>query len=356
MTDKDKKRKRKKSLAVNTKIRIFFVLGVAVVLLASEIITSLLEFAFTQTGLITEAMLEETSAGIIFMWSAISLILGLIFALIASRIMLRSATKLVDGLTKLSQGEYSTRIEYKENAIMADVYESFNNLAEELQKTEILSSDFVNSFSHEFKTPISSINGLITLMKKGRLSAEKQRQYLDIIAEETRRLSEMTTNVLNLSKYENQGILTDKTRYNLSEQIRECVLSQENKWREKKLSLALDFDECFIVGNMGMLHQVWTNLLSNAVKFASVGGQLNVRITNEDASVVVEVENSGSHIAEEDLQRVFNKFYQADSSHAKEGNGIGLSIVRSIVLLHGGVVTASSNDDLTNFKVILPQK
>ena len=356
MTDKNKKPKRKRALPINTKIRIFFVLGVAIVLLASELIISVIEFVCTRTGLITVEMLEETSAGIVFMWSAVSLIMGLIFAVIVSRIMLRPATKLIDGLSKLSQGEYSTRIEYKDNSAMATVYESFNNLAKELQKTEILRSDFVNNFSHEFKTPISSINGLITLMKKGRISPEKQREYLDVITEEIRRLSEMTTNVLNLAKYENQGILTDKVKFNLSEQIRECVLVLERRWRDKKLVLSLDFDEYTLIGNEGMLHQVWMNLLSNAVKFANVGGLLAVRIKREEENIIVEVENSGSFIAKEDLQRIFNKVYQTDNSHAKEGNGIGLSIVRSIVLLHGGVVSASSNEDGTVFTVVLPDR
>jgi signal transduction histidine kinase len=280
--------------------------------------------------------------------------IGLLLSWLFSKFILKPVNTLVDGLSKLSQGEYSTRIETQNPDSSSSVFKSFNDLAEELEKTEILRSDFVNSFSHEFKTPINSINGLITLIKKENVSPEKRNEYLDIIAEEASRLSVMTTNILNISKYENQGILTDKTQFNLSEQIRTCILLLEKKWSQKNLNLKLDFDEYFYFGNDDMLRQVWINLIDNAIKFSDSDGDLIVRITKQQNGFYIDIENFGPEINEDDRVRIFNKFYQTDRSHAKSGNGIGLSIVKSIVDLHCGNVSVNCIDGKTTFTVFLP--
>lgn len=334
-------------------LHVVFMLGVALVIVLAEVIVSVIEFLLARTEWLTQEKLQS-SIWVIFMWGGASMIIGLVLAAFVGRWVLRPVSGLIDGLTRLSEGDYSTRIEERDSGTLRSVSKSFNHLAEELEKTEIMRSDFVNSFSHEFKTPISSINGLIALMKTGKLSQKKQREYLDIIAEETSRLSDMTTNILNLTKYESQGILTDKTTFNLSEQIRTSVLLLERKWSQKKLNLSLDFDEYELEGNDDMLRQVWVNLLDNAIKFSNEGGSLAVRIRKEEGMLLVDVENSGSEIKEDDRQRVFQKFYRADAAHEKEGNGIGLSIVGSIVRLHGGRVTVACGEGKTVFTVALP--
>ena len=336
-----------------TKLRIVFILGVALVLLLAETVMAVIEFVLTKTELVTSQQLNS-QIGTVFIFGGASIILGLVIAVFIGRWLLKPVETLMDGLTKLSEGTYETRIGPKESGTLKGVAENFNHLAKELQNTEILRSDFINSFSHEFKTPISSINGLITLMKTGKLSQKKQREYLDIIAEETLRLSELTTNILNLTKYENQGILTDKTRFNLSEQIRMCVLLLEKKWSAKNLNLSLDFDEFEVLGNEDMLRQVWINILDNAIKFSSDNGNLSVRISKDEYSIFVEVENDGPTISQEDQSRIFQRFYRADSTHEKKGNGIGLSIVASIVKLHYGKVMVKSEDGITVFTVVLP--
>lgn len=344
---------KKRNTPVSRRIQFAIMVGVTIILMAAEIIVTAVEAILAGLKVTTNAVLGNPIVMII-MWGCAGVIMGLILSFLLGRYILQPVNKLVDGLTLLSSGHYKTRIYYKHDDYLSPIYKGFNNLASELEKTEILRSDFVNSFSHEFKTPISSINGLIRLMKKGNLSQKKQNEYLDIIAEETNRLSEITTNILNLTKYESQGILTDKTTFNISEQIRTCVLLLEKKWSVKDLALFIEFDEYNIVGNEDMLKQVWTNLLDNAIKFANKGGRLTVRIRCETDTLFVDVENTGSQIKEDDKQRIFNKFYQADSTHAKEGNGIGLSIVKSIVDLHGGSVKVSSENSITTFTVGLP--
>ena len=228
-------------------------------------------------------------------------------------------------------------------------------MAQELESTEMLRSDFINNYSHEFKTPIVSIAGLAKVLKRGNLSREEQEQYLSAIEEESMRLSYMATNVLSLTKVENQTILSDVSEYNLSEQIRSCMLLLENKWSKRDIELQLDFGEHMICANEELLKQVWINLLDNAVKFTPDGHTIQVRISETDYRIAVDVINTGIEIPQESLPKIFNKFYQADESHATQGNGVGLAIVKRIAELHGGRVSVTSENEVTAFTVELPQ-
>lgn len=350
MIKKQKKLPLFKRLSAKRRIQISFIAGVTLVLVSSELIISLINSYLIEKGIIT----EQNILTFTIMWAIASLLLGMMLSWLFSKFILKPVNTLIDGMSRLSQGEYHTRLKTQNPDPTSSVFKRFNDLAAELEKTEILRSDFVNSFSHEVKTPINSINGLITLLKKENVSQKKRNEYLSLIEDEVNRLSTLTTNVLNLSKYENQGILTDKTHFNLSEQIRTCILLLEKKWTQKGLNLTLDFDEYFYFGNDDMLRQVWINLLDNAVKFSVKNGDLTVRIKKEEVGFYIDIENFGPEISEEDCARIFNKFYQTDRSHAKEGNGIGLSIVKTIVDLHCGNVTASSKDGKTTFTVFLP--
>ena len=262
-------------------------------------------------------------------------------------------------MTSLSNGDYSARI--SDSGIVRvepfhSLCEGFNTMAHELGNTEVLRSDFVNNFSHEFKTPIASINGLISLLKKDNLSKGKRREYLDVIEEETNRLLQMSSNVLYLSRFESEKVLKDVERFNLSEQIRNCILLLEKKWDRKNLSLTLDFDEIEIEANADMLRHVWMNLIDNAIKFSNDNEELRVEIKNPDGYITVRVEDTGVKMTDEIRSKIFNKFYQADTAHTKEGNGIGLSIVKHIVELHKGEIHAEADGEKTVFVVKLPQK
>ncbi len=159
---------------------------------------------------------------------------------------------------------------------------------------------------------------------------------------------------LNLTKIENQNILTGITHYNLSEQVRTCLLLLEKKWSDKDIDFSLDFDEYFITGNEDLLKQVWLNLLDNAIKFTPSGGKITVTIEKNAETVSVSVENTGSFIPRDERDRIFRKFYQSDTSHAGSGNGIGLAVVKRITELHGGDVEVTSGDNTTKFTVTLP--
>ncbi len=335
-------------------LKTLFVVATGIVLLVAMAIVTSLEFIVASANLVPEAELEGSWVFTTIMFGVASIVIGLFLSFLTGKVFLAPMNRVLDGMQELSNGNYNTRIDFGENKTMSIVSDNFNTLAEELQNTEILRSDFINNFSHEFKTPIASIKGLVSLMKSGKVTPEKQAEYLRIIEEETDRLSMMTTNVLNLSKIEKQGILTEKSHYNLSEQIRSSVLLFERQWKEKRLTLSMDFDEYTVFANEDLMKQVWINLVDNAVKFSAVGGELSIDIIKTDLALAISVGNTGDTIPSEALEKIFNKFYQATSSHSRPGNGIGLSIVKSIVELHGGNVGVRSQEGKTVFTVTLP--
>jgi signal transduction histidine kinase len=291
---------------------------------------------------------------------AVSAIIGIVISAIMSRLMLKYVNRLIDKMNQLACGNFKTRLKFGKpicsHPTVREITESFNQMAEELENTELLRGDFVNNFSHEFKTPIVSIAGFAKLLKKGNLTEEQKAEYLDIIEEESLRLSKMATNVLNMTKIDNQTILTDVTEYNLSEQIRSCVLLLEKQWSAKHLELSLEFDEYDICASEELLKQVWINLIDNAIKYSPEYGLIVIKIREKGELYHVSVANSGIEIPIEKRRKIFEKFYQADESHSRTGNGVGLSIVKSVIDLHGGQVSVDCKNGITTFNVVLAGK
>ena len=300
-----------------------------------------------------------SAARIIIIFVVANLVLGAGMTFFFGKIPMKPVNKLINQMNRLAAGDYKARLDYgdflSKHPTIVELTDSFNRMASELQSTEMLRSDFINNFSHEFKTPIVSITGFAKLLRKGNLPEEKKEEYLRISETESLRLSQMATNVLNLTKVENQTILTDITEFNLSEQIRSCILVLSEKWEQKEIEYIIDFDEYNIRANEDLLKQVWINLLGNAVKFSPTGGMIEVKITEQEDTMTVSIMNTGSEIAPEHQKKIFNKFYQADESHSSEGNGIGLAIVKLITELHDGTVSVSSGNGSTTFTVVLPK-
>ena len=219
----------------------------------------------------------------------------------------------------------------------------------------MLRADFVDNFSHEFKTPIVSIKGFAEELKHDDLTPEQRSEYLDIIIHESSRLSQLATNVLNLSRVEKQTILASRERFDLTEQVRRSVLLFESKWEQKRLTLSVELDEVSLVGDEELLSQVWLNLIDNAVKFTPDGGCVDIRLKKSGEMAMFSISDDGYGISEEAQRHIFDKFYQGDLSHASSGNGLGLSIARRIVLLHGGDIRCKSEEGAgTEFTVELP--
>lgn len=338
-------------------LTVFFSVVVFFALIATLIIAGVLVFLLNRWVLfVPDGQAELSSMALILLMMCMSLVLGTIITVVVIRFPLNPVNSLLDGMRKLSQGNYQARINMGflgKHHVGFELVDSFNLLAAELESTEMLRSDFINNFSHEFKTPIVSIAGFAKLLKYGDLSEAQKAEYLDVIESESLRLSELATNVLNLTKVENQMILTEVSEYNLSEQLRTCVLMLENKWDRKHLELNLDFDEYSVCANRELLSHVWLNLIDNAIKFSPDKGCVEIELGEDGDGLWVSITNEGTKIAEEDKKKIFNKFYQADQSHASEGNGIGLAVVKKIMELHGGKIEVESKDGKTSFTVRL---
>ena len=281
-----------------------------------------------------------------------SIMVGTVIAAVFSKKPLRPLREMMNATDKIAAGDYSVRLDLKGPEEFRQLSSKFNHMAEELGSVELLRTDFVNNFSHEFKTPIVSIRGFAKALKWDDLSDQEREEYLDIIISESERLSALSANVLYLSKLEKQSILTDKKTFNVSEQIRLAIALLDQKFTEKNLHIMFDSQEYFLTGNEEMLKQVWINLLDNAIKFSPADGVITVTISQDALHTYISVSNEGTSIKPSDQAHIFDKFYQADPSHATQGNGLGLSIVKKIVDLHGGTITVSS-DAGTTFAVSL---
>lgn len=340
----------KKETAPKASFRFWFVVGTAAILLVANLLVTITEYIFLKVGII--GIDEQWYWMIAF--SATSAAIGLSLAALLGRIIFKPVDTVLEGMTKLSEGDFSVRVNLDKYEGMKQLANTFNSLAEELNNTEILRSNFVNEISHELKTPIVSLSGLISLMKNENLPPEKRAQYLAVMEEEAARLTQMTSSALYLSKIETQNILSGKSRFNVSEQIRNCTLLLERKWEKKELSPVLDFEEYTILANEDMLKQVWVNLIDNAIKFADKKSELYISARKIDGYLSVSVHNHGAPIPESEQALIFTKFYQCDKSRATEGNGIGLSIVKHIVDLHGGSISVNCQNGITSFTVNVP--
>lgn len=346
-------KKPKHRIRLSLFISVFVFCVILIAILVSFGLVNLLAY----TGIII-SIDETTDAVTLFIFMAVvSLIVGLIIALLSGIIPIKPMSKLINKINRLASGDFKVRLKSgrlaKSIPALDEAVASFNKMAEELENTQMLRSDFINNFSHEFKTPIVSIAGFAKLLKKGNLSEEEKAEYLDIIETESLRLSSMATNVLNLTKVENQTILTEITEFNLSEQLRNSILLLEPKWSKKDVEFDLSFDECSIKGNEELLKQVWINLIDNAIKFSDK--TIGIKINEAEKQLTVSVFNTGSEIAEDKVNKIFNKFYQADESHSGEGNGIGLALAKRIIELHHGKISVESNNNTVTFRVTLPK-
>lgn len=336
-----------------------FVVIVFLAILLHSIVSGFIAYILVECGLLNVFDGNSVDTGDFLVLSAIiSVPIGLLISIGFSKVTLKPVRDLISGMDQLAGGDFHARVPVDSTALSFPTFSkacaSFNQMAQELESTEMLRNDFIDNFSHEFKTPIVSIAGFAKLLRRGNLSQQDQAAYIRVIEEESLRLAYMATNVLNLTRVENQSILTDVTGFNLSEQIRSCILLLESKWEPKALAFNLEFEEQSISANEEMLKQVWINLLDNAIKFSPEGGEITVGLQCCDKRIDVFIRNYGAPIPPEAQRRIFQKFYQADESHAGEGNGVGLAIVKRIVELHKGTVSVCC-DGATTFTVSLPR-
>ncbi len=341
------RRKRKKGFILSN-INIFFTILVLV-----EFIFTIAFASFVQW--ILESVLQITIPTTLFLL-LVGAFMGSAIAFLVNRIFFEPIQKLKDGMNDVSDGDFTVKIDTNSpiNEVK-ELYDSFDLMVKELSATEILQSDFMSNVSHEIKTPVNAIEGYAMLLESEEITPEEQQEYVEKILFNTKRLSELVGNVLLLSKIDNQAIPKNEKKFRLDEQIRQSIMQLETKWTEKDIELDVELERTEFIGNATLLIHVWDNLINNAIKFNNHGGTVKLRLSNNADRVTFTIEDNGPGVSEDAIKHIFDKFYQADSSHRQEGNGLGLALVKRIVDLYEGEIKAGNLPDTgCRFTVVLP--
>lgn len=270
-----------------------------------------------------------------------SITIGLAASVVVNILLLKPVVKLGKAMQQVAQGDFTIQLHTRSQIRdIHRIYDSFNLMTRELQATETLQSDFVSNVSHEFKTPINAIEGYATLLQGG--SESERQEYIDRILLNTHRLSALVGNILLLSKVSNHAIPLTAVNYRLDEQIRQALVLLEPAWTQKDAEFDAEMEELLWTGPESLMHHVWSNLISNAIKFGPQGGLIRITLQHIGDQYVFTISDSGPGIPEEEQKHIFNRFYQLDSSHKQEGNGLGLALCRQILDVCGGSISVSN--------------
>ena len=327
---------RKDTMSLKTKM---------ILLVTAEIVLSLL-VALGTTAIISE--MTSVDSGIVLFIEILlfGLIIGAFIAAFMSKLFFIPIKKLREAIMKVADGDFSVQLDVKNySKEIQEIYSGFNLMVQELQSTEILQTDFVSNVSHEFKTPINAIEGYSTLLQDCDNLNEDRQQYVEKIIFNTKRLSTLVGNILLLSKIENLDIRSSQSTFRIDEQIRQVIVMLEPAWAEKDIQFEVELDSINYTGSENLLHHVWSNIIGNAIKFSPDEGTVKISLFEKENRIIFTVEDNGPGLSEEAQKHLFDKFYQADTSHKQEGNGLGLALVKRILMIDGGLISAENAEN-----------
>lgn len=286
----------------------------------------------------------------------VSVIFGLILITAVAIYIIKPLNKIINATKQVAKGDFSVKLEMNRKDEIGELAHNFNKMVKELNNNEYLSKEFMSNVSHEFKTPIASIQGFAKLLQDKNITEEEKQEYISIIIEETERLANLSNNIQKISRLENKDIVQLKDEIMLDEQIRRCIVILNQKLEEKNINISMNEKSIKVIANEEMLQQVWINLINNAIKYTKENGQIEIVLDENDEFVIIEIKDNGIGISEDKQDKIFEKFYQVDSSHASEGNGLGLAIVKKIIDLHNGTISLDSKiGEGSTFKIKLPK-
>lgn len=339
----------------HSKLWLYFTGVIFVTIFIVFIFITLLWFVLYQLGVIGADPHVRQSPIPVFALG--SLLLGIVIALFVGKRIIRPIQNFSNAFDEVSKGNFSIKVSDDEPIMeIREMAQRFNAMVYDLSHIETLRSDFVANVSHEFKTPIAAIEGYATLLQNHNLPPEKQERYIQKILDNSRRLSNLSGNILTLSKLENQEMILDKSEYRLDEQIRRCILMLENRWAAKNIEFDMDLPRQTYYGSESLLEQVWINLIDNAVKHSPAGSNIHIAIRRGTDSIAVEISDDGDGMTQEVQKHIFEKFYQGDKSRDSEGNGLGLALVKRIVdLCKGSIEVKSAPGKGSVFIITLPK-
>ncbi|MFW2490321.1 HAMP domain-containing sensor histidine kinase [Clostridium chromiireducens] len=275
---------------------------------------------------------------------AVSVIVGTTISAVVGKRILSPLVKFSGALMEVGKGNFNIQLDENKYHIdeLKEMSQNFNVMVRELNNIETFRSDFIANVSHEFKTPLASIEGYTMLLQSDNLTDQEKNEYTKKILSNTKRLSNLVGIILQISRLENQGIIAEKNKFKLDEQLRQTLLLFESRWTSKNIDLDLDLDPITFYGNEELLMQVWANLFSNAIKFTPDNGTITCTLRRSDSFIITTISDNGIGISEDVQKHIFEKFYQGDKSHSSEGNGLGLALVKRIIDLCNGTIEVQS--------------
>lgn len=280
---------------------------------------------------------------------------GTIITALISKTIFQPVRDLNRATAEVAKGNFNVRVRIPTDPEYAALAKNFNKMAEELSGIETLRGDFISNVSHEFKTPLASIQGFAKLLQDDSLSNNDRKEYTQIIIDETSRLSKLASNILRLSKLENQTTIANKKRFSIDEQIRNIILVLEPEWSKKNIELDIALDDIYYFGNEELMGQIWQNIINNAIKFTPENGKIKVQLYRTEHNITARISDNGIGISDETREKIFEKFYQGDHSRKTEGNGLGLALVKRIVdLCEGSTYVENLPEGGVCFVVELP--
>ena len=274
-----------------------------------------------------------------------TLVIGAVTIKISAGKMLKPITKLNEATKKVAQGNFNIQLETQRNDEIGELTTNFNKMVKDLGSIELLQKEFIDNVSHEIKTPISSIEGFAELLEAEDLTKEERIEYSNIIKEEANRLLNLSTNMLKLSKLQNQSKIIAKDEINIAEQIRKAITLLEPKWSEKEIIFNVSLEERYFIGDEDLIFQIWVNLIGNAIKFSKQNGKIEITLKQKADFLEITIKDNGKGMNNEEISRIFTRFYQIDKSHSTEGNGLGLAIVKRIIDLSEGLIEVQSQEN-----------
>lgn len=309
-----------------------------------------------------------TSTVVLFMClvtCAITMILGGVALWHSASYVTNPIVEISKGVQQVADGDFTVQLSFQNNHrkrkeelyydeidVMAS---NFNKMTRELNGMDYMSKDFMSNVSHEIKTPVAAIAGFSEMLLDGGQSAQEQKEYLSYIYQESQRLSRMSESMLHMSRLDHRNIVDLKQEVKVDEQIRRCIISLGEKWNEKDIKYELQLEQCNIVSDYDLLFQLWTNLIDNAIKYSEQKCRIWITTKVVEGFLQFSIRDEGIGISNEKLSKIYDKFYQCDESHKRQGNGLGLSIVKRIIeLLNGSILCESEIGVGTTMTVILP--
>lgn len=268
--------------------------------------------------------------------------------------------KMAEATKKVSKGDFSVYVPTIHTADKLDYLDvmilDFNKMVEELGSIETLKTDFVSNVSHEMKTPIAIIKNYAELLSADQIADKKRKEYAKSIENAATKLSDLISNILKLNKLENQRIIPEMENYDICRQLCECILQFEDTWDKKEIELETEIEDMAIVkADASLMELVWNNLISNALKFTEPGGSITISQSSDTDYIKIVVSDTGCGMSRESIDHIFDKFYQGDTSHSKEGNGLGLALVKRVLeLMDGDIQVVSEEGKGSIFTVTLP--